>query len=138
MPALFEIDARDRDLIWQTQSTTVGNSVGKVRIEHKSATRGWTMTTENTSQDQTTLDPQLLAILCCPNTKQEVTLLDTANLKKLNEKIETGELQNTGGSIVKEKLDGGLLRADQAMVYPIRDAIPVMLRDEGISVTGFF
>ena len=96
------------------------------------------MTTENTTQDQMELDPQLLAILCCPESKQGVTLLDRALLEKLNQKIGTGELQNQGGSVVKEKLDGGLLRADQTLVYPIRDAIPIMLIEEGISVKGLF
>ena len=64
--------------------------------------------------------------------------MDHVLLDKLNKKIETGELQNQGGSVVKEKLDGGLIRADQIMVYPIRDGIPIMLIEEGISVKGLF
>ncbi len=90
--------------------------------------------TEKSTHDQKTLDPQLLAILCCPESKQAVTLLDHALLEKLNENIENGELLNKGGSVVKEKLDGGLLRADRTIVYPIRDGIPIMLIEEGISV----
>ena len=96
------------------------------------------MTIENNTQDQKGLDPQLLTILCCPESKQEVTLLDHVLLEKLNKKIETGGLHNKGGSVVKEKLDGGLIRADQIMVYPIRDGIPIMLIEEGISVKGLF
>lgn len=94
------------------------------------------MTTHNPAQGKNTLDAELLTILCCPETKQEVTLLDEASLRTLNEKIGTGELQNKGGGVVKEKLDGGLLRADRTVVYPIRDAIPIMLIDEGITVKG--
>ena len=96
------------------------------------------MTTENPPHEQNTLDPQLLAILCCPETKQEVALLDQSELEKLNQKIQAGELQNKGGSTVKEILEGGLLRADKTVVYPIRDAIPIMLIDEGILVKGMF
>ncbi len=96
------------------------------------------MTIENNTQDQKALDPQLLTILCCPESKQEVTLLDHVLLEKLNKKIETGGLHNKGGSVVTEKLDGGLIRADQIMVYPIRDGIPIMLIEEGISVKGLF
>ena len=96
------------------------------------------MMTDNTTQNQKELDPQLLTILCCPESKQEVTLLDRALLEKLNQKIGTGEIQNQGGSIVKELLDGGLLRADKTLVYPIRDAIPIMLIEEGISIEGLF
>jgi uncharacterized protein len=33
---------------------------------------------------------------------------------------------------VTEPLDGGLVRADQKILYPIRENIPVMLIDEGI------
>jgi len=94
------------------------------------------MNAEKNSQEKKGIDPQLLAILCCPETKQELTLLDQSVLEKLNQKIGTGELHNQGGSVVKEKLDGGLLRADQTLVYPIRDAIPIMLIEEGISVKG--
>jgi len=96
------------------------------------------MTTENPPHEQHTLDPQLLSILCCPETKQEVALLDQAGLDTLNQKIEAGDLQNRGGSVVKEKLEAGLLRADKTVVYPIRDAIPIMLIDEGIIVEGIF
>jgi len=96
------------------------------------------MTTEKTSTDQKILDPQLLSILCCPETKQDVTLLDPGRLEQLNEKVMSGELKNKGGTVVKDKLDGGLLRADQTVVYPIRDTIPIMLIDEGILVEGLF
>ncbi|RMH08212.1 MAG: hypothetical protein D6704_03545 [Nitrospirae bacterium] len=80
------------------------------------------------------LDQTLLAILCCPETKQPVSLVDEALLAKINYAIERGELRNHAGALVKEKLDGGLIRADQRVVYPIRDRIPVMLIDESIPV----
>lgn len=96
------------------------------------------MTPENISKDQHGLDEELLAILCCPETKQDIAILDQNKLKILNEKIKARELQNKGGSLVKEELDGALLRADQTVVYPIHDAIPIMLIDEGIDVKGFF
>ena len=89
------------------------------------------MTTE-----QNSLDPQLLSILCCPESKQGVTLLNSADLEKLNEKIQNGQLHNKGGGVIKDKLDGGLLREDRTVVYPIRDSIPIMLIDEGIPVHG--
>ncbi|MDT7042456.1 Trm112 family protein [Candidatus Nitronereus thalassa] len=95
------------------------------------------MTTDHT-QTQNALDPQLLAILCCPETKQEVKLLDQVALEKLNAKVLTGEVHNKGGNVVKEQLGGGLIRKDQTVVYPIRDNIPIMLIDEGILVKGLF
>ena len=78
------------------------------------------------------IDQDLLAILCCPETKQEVSLMDSQSVERLNTEIEKGELRNKAGQPVKEKLDGGLIRQDQKVVYPIRDQIPIMLIEEGI------
>lgn len=94
------------------------------------------MTTENISSDQSGFDQQLLSILCCPENKQAVSLIDQEKLQILNEKIAMGKLQNKSGRLVKEKLGGALLRADQTVAYPIRDGIPIMLIDEGLVVTG--
>ena len=94
------------------------------------------MTTQNISPDQSGLDRQLLDILCCPENKQAVSLIDEEKLQILNEKIAMGKLQNKSGKLVKEKLEGALLRADQAVAYPIRDGIPIMLIDEGLIITG--
>ena len=82
------------------------------------------------------LDPALLEILCCPETKQAMTLLDAASLDVLNRKIANGELQNKGGNPVKEPLDGGLIRNDKKVTYPIREKIPIMLVEEGIPTDG--
>jgi uncharacterized protein YbaR (Trm112 family) len=78
------------------------------------------------------LDKDLLAILCCPETKQDVTLADGTLIARLNERIEKGELKNKARQTVTEKLDGGLMRADKKILYPIREDIPVMLIEEGI------
>lgn len=80
------------------------------------------------------IDQDLLAILCCPETKQGVSLMDSHSLERLNAGIEKGELRNKAGQPVKEKLDGGLIRKDQKVVYPIRDQIPIMLIEEGIVI----
>ena len=84
-----------------------------------------------------TIDQGLLAILCCPETKQEVALASEELVVKLNEGIERGQLQNRAKQAVKERIDGGLLRADKKILYPVRDNIPVMLIDEGIPVEGY-
>ena len=94
------------------------------------------MTTQSIPPDESGLDDQLLAILCCPENKQAVSLIDQRKLEILNEKITMGKLQNKSGKVVKEKLEGALLRADQTVAYPIRDGIPIMLTDEGLVVTG--
>jgi uncharacterized protein YbaR (Trm112 family) len=43
-------------------------------------------------------------------------------------------VKTKGGQSVTEAIDGGLLRNDGTVVYPIRDQIPIMLIEEGILV----
>jgi len=78
------------------------------------------------------LDKDLLAILCCPETKQAVTLADEVLIQKVNGAIERGMLRNKAEKPVTEKVDGGLIRSDRQILYPVREDIPVMLIDEGI------
>ena len=78
------------------------------------------------------LDKELLAILCCPETKQAVSLAEEPLIHKLNAAVARGELKNLGMRPVSEELNGGLIRADGKILYPIRDNIPVMLIEEGI------
>jgi uncharacterized protein len=78
------------------------------------------------------IDPELLKILCCPDTHQEVRLAEPAVIEKLNGRIATGAVTNRAGQRVTEKVDGGLVRTDGKLLYPIRRGIPVMLVDEGI------
>lgn len=82
------------------------------------------------------VDPELLDMLCCPETKEDVALADASLVEKLNRLVESGQLKNRGGEAVKEKLDAGLLRADGKVLYPIREDIPIMLIDEAILLEG--
>lgn len=90
------------------------------------------METDASSYEKGMIAPDLLAILCCPETKQEIRLMEPHLVEQLNHRIEKGELHTKGGHPVKEKIDGGLLRKDGTVVYPIRDQIPIMLIEEGI------
>ncbi|MGB7569369.1 MAG: Trm112 family protein [Chitinivibrionales bacterium] len=79
----------------------------------------------------------LLDILCCPETKQELTLIEGEIIEKINQKIQAGALKNRGGEYLKEKIDFGLLREDRKYIYPIREDIPIMLIDEAIPFEEF-
>lgn len=92
------------------------------------------METNTASQDKGMIAQELLAILCCPETKQDIRLLEPNVVEQLNRRIEKGELKTKGGQAVTEIIDGGLLRTDETVVYPIRDQIPIMLIEEGILV----
>jgi uncharacterized protein YbaR (Trm112 family) len=78
------------------------------------------------------VNKDLLAILCCPETKQPVHLAEEATIVRLNEAVARGSLKNKGKKAVTEPLEGGLIRADNKILYPIRENIPVMLIEEGI------
>ena len=82
------------------------------------------------------IDKDLLSILCCPDTKQDVSLADEALIAKLNEAVSRGQLKNRANKPVTEPLDGGLIRSDRKILYPIREDIPVMLIEEGLPLEG--
>ena len=83
------------------------------------------------------VDSKLLDILCCPETKQDIALVDDSVIKKINSSIKAGSLKNRGGETIKEPIDAGLLREDRKYLYPIREDIPIMLIDEGIPFASF-
>jgi uncharacterized protein YbaR (Trm112 family) len=82
------------------------------------------------------LSDELLSILCCPETKQELTAADASWVAKINQKIEKRELKNRGGETIAQKIEGGLVRADKRYLYAVREDIPVMLIDEAIPLAG--
>ncbi len=83
------------------------------------------------------IDENLLEILVCPDNHTRLHLADQALVAKLNEAIAAGQVRNRGGEPVDEPIDGGLVREDGTLLYPIRDEIPVMLVDEAVPLEGF-
>ena len=81
------------------------------------------------------LDPELLEILVCPETKQPIRLADPEVVQKLNVAIAEGSVSNKGGEPVSEKIEEGLIREDNRCLYPIRDDIPIMLIDSAIPLS---
>lgn len=81
-----------------------------------------------------TLDPDLLDILVCPESRQPVAMAATDLLTRLNAAIESGGTINRGGDPVTEPVTEGLLREDGRILYPIREGIPIMLIDESIEI----
>jgi uncharacterized protein YbaR (Trm112 family) len=78
------------------------------------------------------VDKELLDILCCPETKQDLTVLGNAEIERINKKIQGGSVKNRAGETVKDTVDSALLREDKKFLYPIREDIPIMLIDEAI------
>ncbi|MEK6249927.1 MAG: hypothetical protein N2C12_17205 [Planctomycetales bacterium] len=68
----------------------------------------------------------------CPKSHQRMQLADQSLIERLNQMIEDGTLKNSAGGEVAHPLDGGLIRSDGEVLYPIQDDIPVLLADQGI------
>jgi uncharacterized protein YbaR (Trm112 family) len=73
-----------------------------------------------------------LSILRCPETGSTLTVAEPALIARLNVLVAEGRLKNRAGQLVESRLDGGLLRDDGRMLYPVVDEIPVLLKDEAI------
>ena len=80
------------------------------------------------------VDPELLEILVCPETRQPVREAEPELVQRLNAAIAAGSVKNAAGEVVREPVEGGLVREDRRVVYPVREGIPIMLIDEAIGL----
>lgn len=78
------------------------------------------------------LKNELLNILRCPESRTKLSPVSGEILARLNAAIRNGRLINCAGQILERPLDGGLVREDGTLLYPISDNIPVLLRDDAI------
>lgn len=74
----------------------------------------------------------LLAVLICPQTQLPLHRAADALVARLNARAAAGTLRNQAGVLVREALDEGLLRSDEAVVYPVREGIPILLEEEAL------
>jgi uncharacterized protein YbaR (Trm112 family) len=78
------------------------------------------------------MDEKLLEIMCCPETHQPLAKAGVELIDDLNQRIQAGTLVDRVDEKVTEPIDGGLIREDGKIMFPIRQDIPVMLIDQGI------
>lgn len=82
------------------------------------------------------LDPALLELLVCPESREKLTLADADLVARVNEAIKGGRARNRAGRPVEEAIEAGLLRADQKFLYGVRADIPNLLIDDAITLEG--
>ena len=75
---------------------------------------------------------ELLDILVCPERRTPLTVADDELVAALNRAVDQRRLKNQAGEPVEKRLDGGLVRDDRTVLYPVIDGIPIMLVDEAI------
>ena len=79
------------------------------------------------------MDRKLLDILCCPTTRQSLTMLNSQGLEALNRAIAAGGVKRADDSPQATPLREALLTRDRKTVYRVDDGIPVLLAEEAIN-----
>ncbi len=74
------------------------------------------------------VSPELLALLRCPETMQALSMASPECLARV---AREGRAARSGKVA---PMEGGLLREDGRLLFPIRDGLPVLLMDEAISL----
>lgn len=70
--------------------------------------------------------------LRCPEKLSPLHPADAKLLEQLNQMIQQEKLRNRSGKVVTTSLDGGLIRSEGDLLYPIVRKIPVLLKEDGI------
>jgi uncharacterized protein YbaR (Trm112 family) len=78
------------------------------------------------------IDKELLNILVCPEDHTPLDVADEELVARLNRAITAGQIKNRGGQRLRKTIQGGLVRQDQTLLYPIVDNIPVLLVDDAV------
>ncbi len=78
------------------------------------------------------INKELLDILVCPESRTRLQVADEELLGRVNAAISAGTLVNRAGQTVTQACDGGLVREDGQVLYPVVEEIPILLVDEGI------
>ena len=79
------------------------------------------------------MDRKLLDLLCSPETRQPLALLEPRGLEALNRAISDGQVQRGDGSAQAQTLREALVTRDRKQVFRVDDGIPVLLVEEALA-----
>jgi uncharacterized protein YbaR (Trm112 family) len=77
---------------------------------------------------------EFLELLRCPVNRTPLTEASGDLVAQINTAIVEGRVTNLRGEPLRQTIDGGLIPTAGDVLYPISDDIPVLLRDEAISL----
>jgi uncharacterized protein YbaR (Trm112 family) len=77
---------------------------------------------------------EVLAMLRCPDNQSELAPASDDLVQRLNAAIREHRIVNRGGKRVDRAMEAGLVRADRALLYPVIDQIPILIRDDAIEL----
>jgi uncharacterized protein YbaR (Trm112 family) len=83
-------------------------------------------------REKSVIPRDLLERLVCPETRTRLTMADAALVARLNAAIAARALVNCAGQPIERPIQGGLVRQDGRMLYPVIDDIPSLLADRAI------
>ena len=82
------------------------------------------------------MDPNLLNIICCPVTREKLSIATSKQLEFINAEIANSTLKKLDGSIAEKPQSKALINATKTLLYPIEEDIPILLENEAIKLTG--
>ena len=80
------------------------------------------------------MDPNLLNIICCPVTREKLSIATTKQLEFINAEIANSTLKKLDGSIAEKPQSKALINATKTLLYPIEEDIPILLENEAIEL----
>jgi uncharacterized protein YbaR (Trm112 family) len=72
--------------------------------------------------------------LVCPQTHQPLSLAEAQLIERLNAAIGMQRVTLNGGELIRTRLDGGYLREDGQVLYPVVHGIPHLTIDQAIDI----
>ncbi|HEY0335508.1 MAG TPA: Trm112 family protein [Stenotrophomonas sp.] len=78
------------------------------------------------------MDRKLLDLLVSPDSRQSLSLLDSAGLEALNRAIAAGSVVKADGAGQTQPLREALVTRDRKQIFRVDDGIPVLLAEEAI------
>ncbi|NNL87384.1 MAG: Trm112 family protein [Myxococcales bacterium] len=85
-------------------------------------------------ENRLSVDPELLEILVCPESRQPLRPATAAELETVNSRVREGSARYRGGEALSDTVVEGLVREDGKVLYIVDDGVPVMLIEESIEL----